>query len=387
MDGLSQDLSKHQSLPFRETGGRERRIGAAFCRHNGETLAVQVQCTLDGAPTVSVLVNRLAAGATLWPAPVAVAVELPVPDALSQLVAPAMIRDEASNFVVAWPFEQNGCLLITAKDATVALGRGDAACTAICGENGQVCLATEPDLLTGEVEIRLRSAAGDWQSVGAKGLLCSEIELVTSLALFDGHVYAAKANQKTGFEVWRAPVKSAGTAVWDLVIPSGGWRYASSPYVSAMAVIGKQLFLAAVGPDRSFLSVGDEYPEVLAVNSDASWSLFSGVARFSPNGLLQTATAGGPGSAAFTGMAVGGFVECTGGLRAWLKPLDSGQDSIAILTWTRATGAWTTTQTIRIDALDVFNVAVPAVGPAMIGLGTEVEVQASGHTAVLIAAP
>ena len=121
--------------------------------------------------------------------------------------------------------------------------------------------------------------------------------------------------------------------------------------------------------------------------SDASWSLFSGVARFSPNGLLQTATAGGPGSAAFTGMAVGGFVECTSGLRAWLKPLDSGQDSIAILTWTRATGAWTTTQTIRIDALDVFNVAVPAVGPAMIGLGTEVEVQASGHTAVLIAAP
>lgn len=106
---------------------------------------------------------------------------------------------------------------------------------------------------------------------------------VGPLAVLGGRLFAATTNPARGFQLWSTELSRLGTGkapAWDQVLRDGAFRYARNPQVTAMAVHGGALHLAA-GDDGP----GRPGPELLRIEEDGQWEIVAGEARFTPHGL------------------------------------------------------------------------------------------------------
>lgn len=374
MDGMVQaDVSPAHDLPFFDPPARERHIAMGFRLPDGAILALRGTSALDGSGRSSVQLNRLRPGETAWPAQTGLGIDVPLAAALSDVLRPVLVdSDAAGGFTVAWPLDHGGCAMMTGQGVAPFAGWSQGLATAFAAGEGLLALALEPDPATGAADIRVadRAAAAIWRAPVEGGLPCADSEMVTALAVFSGQVYAAKSNPRAGFSLWRAPV--AGALSWEPVIEIGAWRYGASPHVSAMAVIGDRLFLAAAGADRMQLLLGDEHPELLAVRADGTWALISGQQRFTPKGQLLPETVFGPGTPTFAGMSVGGIEPAEdGGLQVWLKPLEPQRQNVLVLDWTPQRGTWQLARKLPVGDMDVLSVVAGRNGPCLVTASSE----------------
>ncbi len=358
-----------QKWPFPLAPTRQRQAAAAFRRAAGELLALKAEVTLDDPMRAAFLINRLPRGASAWPVPTRITLDTDLPAAVSAILVPVLVDNGPEDFVVVWPLEANGCALIGPTEARLIGTWSDGIVTAFAIADGQIGMAVAPDSDGARAEVRVAPLtglqAGPWKSLSAGDLPCADDELVTAMALFGGHVYAAKGNARGGFELWRAPLEGSGD--WALVIPRGGWRYGSSPSVTAMAVVADRLFVAARGADRSEVRVGDEYPEILAVDRDGGWRIFCGQDRFSPTGLLLPEAPVGTASSRHAGMAIGGIEpEGDGGLRIWLKPLDPDLVIAQVMSWSPGGAGWQVEREVAVGSMDVLTLVTLKSGGGLV---------------------
>jgi hypothetical protein len=356
MDITDNRLTTPRILPFCTIGGSERRLCAVMPLPGGDVLALQATCVLGKEPAVTVFSSLLAAGKTGWGPVAARIIDLSLPAALLPGLPPVLTGSEAEMNVV-WPLGNGGTLSFAARhDPTlpetpprIGDGPGQQEATAFCAQDGYVYAATRRKGEGGADVFRRAEGAGDWQSLGAGSLPCHSGEAVTALAVFDGRLHAAVSDRRNGFSLWRTASGQDGR--WETVMTHGAWRYGYNPVVSAMTVAGGRLLVAAGGVDTSQVLIGDEHPEIFTVRSDGTWRLFSGQARFTPDGLRQPETSGGPGTPAKGGTTVGGFETRGDELLIWLRPHQDDTESISICRWTAATGEWTEVESLLPSAL------------------------------------
>ena len=354
-------------LPYLSIGESERRLCAVFTLDDGATLALQATCVLGGAPLLTVFAAHLAVDAVAWSTATAVVIDLPIPAALALTVAPILTRG-AADYAVAWAFETGGALVLTPKGARVedvpVLGRVIALGS---GDEG-LCIAVQR-MGSDKAEICVQSASG-WSEVAA-GPLSAADGAVTAIAVFAGHVYAARSNSVAGFDLSRAALGSKGD--WMPVITNGGWRHGYNRAVSAMAVIGGRLMVAADGPDTSLVSIGDEHPEIMAVDAQGEWTLFSGQARFTPQGLKRPETVGGPGTPDFTRLTIGGLHGRGQDMVLWLKPRAASGDLAAICRWSAGPKKWMVQEmmALPVQGIAITSMALTAAGSFMVACGAE----------------
>ena len=352
MDGTDNRVTEPHILPLTSIGGSERRICQVLAMGDGAVLALQAIC-VDRALT---LFASLRATGSDWSAPALLAVDLAVPAVPSMTLAPVVLQ-EGEDFAVAWPLDGAGLLLITPRGGDVLLAPGRV--TALCGQGGALHVAV------GSQVFRHQDGQG-WQKLGP-----ALAGPVTALALFAGHVHAATASDRAGFDLSRLVGDD-----WEAVMTRGAWRYASSPRVTAMAVVGARLLVAADGPDLSVVQVGDEHPELLTVDEDGGWSLLSGQARFTPEGLRLPVTAGGPGVPGCAGLTVGGIQPLgaiqTPGVSAliWLRPRGDAADGLA--TMALSGDEWSPTDRLARVEAGVTSLAVARDGTVLIAAGADV---------------
>ena len=392
MNSQNADLAVCRSvLPFATRTARERHVTAVFDVDERAILALQAVAGLGSTVLASIEMNLLAHGQSHWPEPQMICHDLALVAPMSNLIPPVLLettgRHGAKEFKAVWALDGAGCIVVTDGRARVLSGWTDGVVTALSGNRDQIVMAMVPATTSSQVEIRVASTSAtgqaDWIALGAGGLPCADWEVVTALALFQGAVYAAKANVRSGFEIWRAPVDPASGA-WTCAVPRGGRRYAASPSVSAFAIADDRLFVAATGADRSQLNVGDEYPEILCIDASGIWSLFCGRDRFSPEGLLQSTAPGGPAAAHCAGMSIGGLRSEGGGLVVWLKPLDSEQTSARVLSWHPDAG-WNLVRMVSVGDMDVLTLAAPEGGLCMVTTSVEIGADGPAIKPVLIA--
>lgn len=339
-------------LPDSLIGGHERRAFAVFGLEAGQTLALQVRCTLGEAIRVTVLASCCQDAPEGWDTARAIAIDLPLSAPLSLDIAPVLLNDTPDNAQVAWPLETGGVLIVSAGRADIVPLPEKRPMTALSSDrNGALQVAVAPDE-TGSAGILLRDPDGAWTML-AHSLPCAAGETVTALALFGKAVYAARANAAAGFDLLRCNAAGAADAAWQPVITRGAWRYGASPAVSTMRAIGDRLFVAADGAQTVPLRIGDEHPEILTVAPDGSWELFSGQPRFSPEGLQQPRTAGGPGTPDLAGLTIGGMDGTATALDVWLRPRDPSTDSAVLLRWRAETDTWVAAQPVPVRGLAV----------------------------------
>ena len=385
MDGTNIRLTTPRILPFSTVGGSERRICMVLPLEGGAMLALQATCVLGAEPSVTVFSARRAPGDADWSAPVALAIDLPVPAALSLSVAPVLLRDGVSDFFVAWPFEGAGFLELTASGARVDMGvtvdgggpadGGTGRITALCGQ-GETLYAALQGSDAAEAVIVSRAISGEWQVLAAGPLTCAAGEAVTALAVFADKIYAATANATAGFELFCAATGAGGS--WETVLTRGAWRYGYNRSVTAMAVIGARLYVAADGPDLSHISIGDEHPEIMVVAADGHWQLFSGQARFTPEGLRRSVTVAGPGTPGCSGRTIGGLQGRGEDILVWLKPraaagnAAAGRGLVSVALWSAAEAEWTMGEPILVPEVFVTSLAVAVDGGILLAAGADV---------------
>jgi hypothetical protein len=351
MDGTNNRLTAPHVLPFNSSGDGGRRICAVFAMADGAVLALQASGVQGDAAKVTLLASLRPAGGE-WTAPALVAADVAAPSGPSLTLAPVLLRDGA-DFAVAWPCDATGLLVVTPGGVEVVDCPGRI--TALCAQGDDLFAAVA---MAGETAFLVRRAGQGFQPF-APSLPGVE---VTALAFFADHLHAAGASARAGFDLWR----SAG-GDWTPVMTRGAWRYGSSPQVTAMAVDGERLYVAADGPDIRHVRVGDEHPEILAVDPQGNWQLWSGQARFSPDGLRLPVTAGGPGVPACCGLSVGGFQRQGDGLLVWLKPRPAGPNLLSVMSLTGA--GWAPLARIGLDGMAVTTLAAASDGTIFVGAG------------------
>ena len=365
---MTTDTSPNPIFPLGTIVDTERRIAAVFNRKSGETLAVQAICAVDANAAVSIFTNSIAKGASDWGTPEAAALGFAVPGPIALRLPPILLRDDAKGYEIAWPLDAQGCLWIKDGAVTLVDGPNDHAITAFQAEGDQIYIATGRDADSGTAALWAGTGKGGWSALDAGGVPCGEAEAVTALAIFADHVYAAVENVADGFQLWRAPVKGGD---WSNVMTRGAWRYGYSPRISAMSVVGDHLMVGAAGPDSHRVSLGDEHAEVLRVAKDGTWTLMSGQDRFSPDGLISPAFAGGPGTPENAGFNIGGFDATSDGLRLWLKPLGPQTSTVSFMSWSDKDQSWSKGAETACPALPVTNMAEAPDGSVLVAVGTE----------------
>jgi len=160
---------------------------------------------------------------------------------------------------------------------------------------------------------------GHWQEVALPGFGAGVAGGVTALAFAHGHAYAAVAGPDRGFELWRAAPRDEVPWDWTRVIDRGGHRYSHAPVVTATAVLGDHLYLAAGISESGFGKdhAGPAAAELLRVAPDGGWELLVGRPRFSPDGLKVPLSGLGPGFG-------DGFNTLVQSLVAWRGALYAG---------------------------------------------------------------
>jgi hypothetical protein len=366
MDGTHMRLMAPQVLPFSSIGDGHRRICEVFAMADGAVLALQATCVLGAAPSLTLFSLLRPAGGD-WAAPVQLVTDLAIPSGLSMTVAPVLMRDGA-DFAVAWACDAGGLVLVTPGGVEVVATEGRI--TALCAQGGDLYAAVA---LPDAAAILVRRAGQDMQPF-APAIPGGE---VTALAVFADQLHAATASARAGFDLWR----SAG-GEWVPVMTRGAWRYGSSPKVTAMAVVGPQLYVAAEGADLSHVRVGDEHPEILAVDAQGGWQLVSGQPRFSPEGLRMPATSGGPGVPGCCGLSVGGFQVTGDDLLVWLKPQASGPNQLSVLSLRQ--NGWSPLARFALDAVRATSLVAAVDGTVFVAAGTDAKAT-SGQKSLMVA--
>lgn len=360
MDGTDIRVTTPRILPFSSIGGVERRICQVLRLNDGALLALQATCVAGDLPSVTVFAALRPAGGD-WQAAVALAMDFATPAALSMTVAPVVV-DGGADFAVAWAFDAAGLLILSPAGAEVI--EAPAPITALCAADGALFAATG-------AQVHRRTGQG-WQAHGP-----ALTGPVTGLALFAGQVHVAMASSSAGFDLLR----SAG-GDWTPVMTRGAWRYGSSPRVTAMVVVGGTLYVAADGADMTHVRIGDEHPELLAVDEAGGWHLVSGQARFSPDGLRLPATAGGPGVPGCCGLTIGGIQAKGDGLQLWMLPRGEGASVLSVMTL--AGSEWSALQSVALETAGVTTLVLSE-GTAFVAAGGEATA-ASKRKSLLVAA-
>ncbi|MEM1429114.1 MAG: hypothetical protein AAGG09_06630 [Pseudomonadota bacterium] len=318
-------------VPVNWFGGGEYRSCAVLRRSTGEALALQVLSTIQPA-SVSVFLNR-DHGKGTWDRPALLASGLAVPAALAQGAAPVIARDTAKELVILWPLERDGLLRIDGAEVSVLSLPGGETATALAQMGAETLIAAQAD--DGTLSVFALGAKGEVRPVPAGAIEAGAHGRITALASLDKQIYAAVSDARAGFTLWRA-----GPDRWEPVLTAGAFRYGASPRVSVMAAIGGRLCVAVEGADTDALQIGDEYPEILTVDADGSWSILSGQARFTPDGLKLPEAPGGPGVPAFAGMRIGGLDADEEGMIAWVTATGAGEEPGALLRFEPSEPAW-----------------------------------------------
>lgn len=142
-------------------------------------------------------------------------------------------------------------------------------------------------------------ARGRWDILSPPGFADPDNESVNELVAFNGTLYAATLNRRSGFQLWRAEgLDGPAGPGWVRVLDRGAWRGPASPVPAAMAVFGGALYIGT-GVQRQPGASADRFgpiaPELIRVHPDDSWDLVAGMARFTPQGLKRPASGAGPG--------------------------------------------------------------------------------------------
>ncbi len=369
MDSFDKRMTAQPILPFCSIGEPERRLCAVFTLDDGATLALQATCVLGETPRLTLFTARLAAGAAQWSQASALAIDLAVPSALSLGVLPVLVRATAGDPMVAWAFEHGGALVLTLQGARVVQGPSNGRVTALGAADKGICAAIQRRG-TPEVGIYLQSGT-EWKPLAAGPLTCDEGEAITAIGAFAGQIHAARSNAFKGFDLWRAAPGPEGE--WAPVITEGAWRYGYNRAVSAMAVVGDQLLVAVDGPVSDTVSIGDEHPEILSVDARGQWQVFSGQARFTPDGLRLPVTVAGPGTPDFKDLTIGGLHAQGRDVALWLKPRDPSGDLVALSLWSAETGDWLVLETIPVPRIAITSVALTPDGSVLVAAGADLD--------------
>lgn len=369
MDSFDKRMTLAPILPFCSIGEEERRLCAVFPLEDGTIWALQATCVLGETPRLTLFAARLAAATSQWSQAQAVVIDLAVPSALSLDVAPVLVRAGASDPAVAWAFETGGALVLTQQGAIVVQGPSNGRITALGPADKGICAAIQRK---GTPDVGIYVASGsDWKPIAAGPLSCEDGQAITAICGFAGHIHAARSNEVKGFDLFRAAAGPEGE--WATVIPEGAWRYGYDRAVSAMAVVGQQLLVAVDGPASGVVNIGDEHPEILTVDAQGHWQVFSGPARFTPDGLRAPVTTDGPGTPDFKGLTIGGMHAQGKDIVLWLKPRDGEGDLVAVSLWAAETAEWLVLETMPVPRIAITSMALTPQGTLLVAAGADLE--------------
>lgn len=369
MDSFDKRMTAPAILPFCSIGENERRLCAVFTLDDGAIWALQATCVLGETPRLTLFSARLAAGTAQWSQAQALVIDLAVPAALSLDVAPVLVRAGSSDPAIAWAFESGGALVLTTQGATIVQGPSNGRVTALGPADKGICAAIQRKG-TPDVGIYLASGS-EWKPIAAGPLTCEDGEAITAIGSFAGHVHAARSNSVKGFDLYRAAPGPEGE--WAAVITEGAWRYGYDRAVSAMAVVGNQLLVAVDGPASGVVNIGDEHPEILTVDAQGHWQVFSGPARFTPDGLRAPVTTDGPGTPDFKGLTIGGIHAQGKDVALWLKPRDGDGELVAISLWTAETVEWLVLETMLVPQIAITSMALTPDGTLLVAAGADLD--------------
>ena len=132
--------------------------------------------------------------------------------------------------------------------------------------------------------------SGRWTPICEPGFGDSDNLSINELAAMGDYLYAATHNPRYGYQLWKTDRVGKPPYRWQKVLERGAWRGPASALPSAMYVFRGALYVAGAiqrqgrgGRDR----LGPFPGELIRVNSDDTWELVAGTARFTPSGLKR----------------------------------------------------------------------------------------------------
>ncbi len=139
--------------------------------------------------------------------------------------------------------------------------------------------------------------SADWQAANEEGFGSKANVTVFEMEEFNGHLYAATVNPKTGFELW----KTAGGDLpyrWTRVLARGAGRGVFNEVGVSLCAFRGALYVGTGVLNGGFhraTGIGPAAAEIIRVWPDDRWELIVGESRSTPQGLRYPLSGLGPG--------------------------------------------------------------------------------------------